>query len=394
LAADFTKGLTLNIFKLFIFLFPFSTLANISASDVYNKTKGSIVVVHSYDESGEVNSQGSGVVYTNALIITNKHVVENSNKLKISHSSSNYDVELVGYINNLDIAILKVLNAEMQPINVAKNSPNIGDVVYTLGAPKGLDLTLANGIVSSFRDSNIQTTAPISPGSSGGALLDKNGELLGITTFKIQGGENLNFAISMNSILAGKIIEEKQGKSSSPLIKENHIVYTSNHQTLLINVGTISVDSGLVYFDFVSRSLVQDSPIILETTYRKALNCSANIYADVTASIEYINGSKEVDQHIVFDKLEWKSIKDGHDGYLNTYKLACKYKQSSRSFLNKINSLHNTLAVSLPYGLVGLKELLINKNYPIKSMDDMSLTELGFFLAANNPNYIKFKSFL
>ncbi len=215
---------------LFLFLLSFSAFANLNASDVYNTTKDSIVVVHSYDQNGEVNSQGSGVVYSDSLIITNKHVIENSRKIKISQSTSKYDVELVGYINKLDIAILKVFGVEMQPIKVAEQNPVIGDVVYTLGAPKGLDLTLANGIVSSFREDDIQTTAPISPGSSGGALLNQDGELIGITTFKIRGGENLNFAISMSSIIAGKVIEEEREKLSSPLIKDNHIVYTSSHQ--------------------------------------------------------------------------------------------------------------------------------------------------------------------
>lgn len=384
----------MKICIIFLFLLSFSAFADLNASDVYNKTKDSIVVVHSYDQNGEVNSQGSGVVYSDSLIITNKHVIENSRKIKVSQSTAKYDVELVGYINKLDIAILKVLGVEIQPIKVAIQNPVIGDAVYTLGAPKGLDLTLANGIVSSFREDDIQTTAPISPGSSGGALLNQDGELIGITTFKIRGGENLNFAISMRSIIAGKVIEEEREKLNSPLIKDSHIVYTSSHQAFLINTDTISLDSGVVYFDFVSRELVQDSPIILETTYRKALNCSANIYADVTASIEYINGTKEVDEHVVFKKLEWRSIKDGHDGYLNTYQLACMYKKSTRSFLTKANKLHNTLVASLPYGLVGFKELLINKTYPIKSWEDISLTELGVFLADNNSNYIKLKGFL
>jgi S1-C subfamily serine protease len=75
-----------------------------------------------------------------------------------------------------------------------------------MGAPQGLELTLSQGIVSGLRDSDdkgyrvIQTDAAISPGSSGGALFDDNGDLVGITTYKVRGGENLNFAVPVNYV--------------------------------------------------------------------------------------------------------------------------------------------------------------------------------------------------
>jgi hypothetical protein len=72
--------------------------------------------------------------------------------------------------------------------------------VYTVGAPSGLDLTLGEGLVSSLRTHNgyryIQTTAPISAGSSGGGLFDSSGNLIGITTFLIRDAQNLNFAVA------------------------------------------------------------------------------------------------------------------------------------------------------------------------------------------------------
>jgi serine protease Do len=83
----------------------------------------------------------------------------------------------------------------------------VGEPVYTLGSPVGLELTLANGILSGRREEGgrayIQTTAPISPGSSGGGLFDAHGNLIGITTLAIVGKEHLNqslnFAIPADS---------------------------------------------------------------------------------------------------------------------------------------------------------------------------------------------------
>ena len=80
----------------------------------------------------------------------------------------------------------------------------IGEAVYAVGTPKGLDFSISNGIVSQLRKEEgenaplIQTSAAISPGSSGGGLFDSEGRLVGLTTWKIREGENLNFAIPVD----------------------------------------------------------------------------------------------------------------------------------------------------------------------------------------------------
>jgi serine protease Do len=76
----------------------------------------------------------------------------------------------------------------------------VGEEVYTIGSPSGLESTLGQGIISGLRQLEsqrlIQTTAPISPGSSGGGLFDRSGNVIGITTFMISKGQSLNFAIA------------------------------------------------------------------------------------------------------------------------------------------------------------------------------------------------------
>jgi hypothetical protein len=92
--------------------------------------------------------------------------------------------------------------ATLQPIAGVRSyeSLEVGEAAYTLGSPVGLELTLSNGIVSGRRDENghryVQTTAPISPGSSGGGLFDARGNLIGITTLALVGRENLNQALN------------------------------------------------------------------------------------------------------------------------------------------------------------------------------------------------------
>jgi hypothetical protein len=94
----------------------------------------------------------------------------------------------------------------------------IGQRVYAIGAPQGLELTISEGIVSSLREvpggSVIQTTAPISPGSSGGGLFDLSGRLVGIMTFQHRYGQNLNFALPADWI-AG--MQTRRASASAPV---------------------------------------------------------------------------------------------------------------------------------------------------------------------------------
>jgi S1-C subfamily serine protease len=76
----------------------------------------------------------------------------------------------------------------------------VGEQVFTIGSPSGLESTLGQGIISGLRRDGVrrlvQTTAPISPGSSGGGLFDRSGNLIGITTFTLRDSQGLNFAIA------------------------------------------------------------------------------------------------------------------------------------------------------------------------------------------------------
>jgi S1-C subfamily serine protease len=103
-----------------------------------------------------------------------------------------------------DTCLLKI-NSKLPFVGNAMSlaKVDIGSVAYALGNPQGLNLTFSNGIISGIRRvagrDFIQTTAPISKGSSGGALIDDKGNLLGITTFYLQGGQAMNFAIPIEA---------------------------------------------------------------------------------------------------------------------------------------------------------------------------------------------------
>ena len=98
-----------------------------------------------------------------------------------------------------DVCLLEARGLETKPATLGKAAGlKVGEAVYAVGSPQGLELSLSDGIVSQLRGGPppfIQTTAAISPGSSGGGLFDAEGRLVGITSFYLKGGQGLNFAL-------------------------------------------------------------------------------------------------------------------------------------------------------------------------------------------------------
>src|SRR5215471_14645637 len=156
-------------------------------------------------ENGHPNGGklGSGFFVAPDLMATNFHIVEGtkSGYVKLQNNQSKFDViGLVAVDSPRDLAIIKVKGVKGKPLTVGDSKAvGVGDDVYAIGNPEGLEGTFSTGMVSSVRkrgdDSLIQITAPISAGSSGGPVLNSTGEVIGVAMGSMRGGEALNFAI-------------------------------------------------------------------------------------------------------------------------------------------------------------------------------------------------------
>ena len=184
-----------------------------SAKDVFTEVATSVVVVLALNEAGEAMSQGSGVVVGDYEVVTNCHVLNGAAQPGVRQAADwsggetyRMTASLIASNQERDLCLLFVEELPVPPAPKAARlgsakELSVGDEVYAVGAPAGLELSLSRGIVSQLRGASgkrsaplIQTDAAISPGSSGGGLFNQAGELVGITTFKYQ-GENLNFAM-------------------------------------------------------------------------------------------------------------------------------------------------------------------------------------------------------
>jgi Flp pilus assembly protein TadD len=170
-------------------------------SELFVRLAPNVFVVQTLSTDGTLVSFGSGVVVTPGHVITNKHVLKEGTAIRVKHGKHTWPAKLTHLDPNHDICQLLVENLVAPPLSIRDySSLVVGERVYAIGAPEGFDLTLSEGLISGLRQRAstdvIQTTAPISHGSSGGGLFDSEGRLIGITTYFIEEGQSLNFAVS------------------------------------------------------------------------------------------------------------------------------------------------------------------------------------------------------
>ena len=177
-----------------------------SPQELFAQVSGSVFVVEVVTQNGILIAQGSGVAVAPDRIVTNKHVVIEGERIVVIQGEKTRSAKVLKLSPKFDLCLLDVpgLNADVQPAIRSLESLNVGERVYAIGAPRGLELTLSDGLLSGIRRDEtgpvIQTSAPISPGSSGGGLFDGAGKLIGITTFTLRDSQELNFAIASQGI--------------------------------------------------------------------------------------------------------------------------------------------------------------------------------------------------
>ena len=196
-----------SIVRFFTFAIIFtSTTPAISQSAKFAAQKGfpSLVMLMMEDNNGQPQALGSGFIVKPGVIATNMHVVSGSVRgwAKLVGKSERHPIESVVAIDEEnDLVLLAVPGVAKAPIMRLADSSKaaVGDEIFALGNPLGLEGTVSSGIISGLRTSEkislIQVTAPISPGSSGGPVVDTKGDVIGVAVSTFRGGQNLNFAI-------------------------------------------------------------------------------------------------------------------------------------------------------------------------------------------------------
>lgn len=178
---------------------------DLSPEQIYATVSPSIVRVSVLRRDGASTVLGSGVIIGPDSVITNCHVAMAGDQVEVRERDAVFSATVSTADEVFDLCRLRVSGLKGRPAPVTgAPATRVGQRVYAIGSPQGLDLTLSEGLVSALREgpsgTYIQTTAPVSPGSSGGGLFDHQGNLVGIVTFQMRAGQNLNFAIPVEWI--------------------------------------------------------------------------------------------------------------------------------------------------------------------------------------------------
>jgi serine protease Do len=218
---------------------PTATTENIDFSQAAAKATPSVVYINSISQSGASYSywdllfggggsqtqvsSGSGVIFTqDGYIVTNNHVVESAEKIQVLYNKKSFDAELIGTDPSTDLAVLKIKETDLPAITLGNSKTlAVGEWVVAVGNPFSLSSTVTVGIVSAKGrrinvvedkfpiESFIQTDAAINPGNSGGALVNKNGDLVGINTAILsRTGSYTGYAFAVPVDIAKKVVDD------------------------------------------------------------------------------------------------------------------------------------------------------------------------------------------
>src|SRR5260221_1350566 len=183
--------------------------APVQATDIpalVQRAKPAVVEILTFDQQNDLLKTGTGFfISPDGLILTNFHVISGASSImaKTPTGAVYFLKSVLSASKTYDVAELQFFATDVPYLSLGSSSGAVeGQRVLVIGNPEGLEGTVSDGIISAFRDnrSMIQITAPISLGSSGSPVLDESGQVLGIAQLIFKEGQNLNFAISSESI--------------------------------------------------------------------------------------------------------------------------------------------------------------------------------------------------
>ena len=376
------------------------SLEKVDFSEAATRAIPSVVYINSISQSGPSYSywdqlfggggqqtqvsSGSGVIFTSdGYIVTNNHVVESAEKIQVIHNKKVYDAELIGTDPGTDLGVLKIKETNLPAITLGNSRTlAVGEWVVAVGNPFSLSSTVTAGIVSAKGrrlnivedkfpiESFIQTDAAINPGNSGGALVNKNGELIGINTAILsRTGSYTGYAFAVPVDIAKKIVNDliKFGIVQKAFLGGNVMDY--DYQTAV----KYNLDANVKDFNGVVLAEIEKSGSA-RSAGLKLGDIIVKIGEDeVNSKSEY---EEELSYHYPGDKINITYLRDGKP---NTVSVALVNKNGDTSLIKRKIFSDNVLGSNLEsveYGVKvykikdGLfKRLGIPENYTIISIN-------------------------
>lgn len=239
--------------------------------ELVRRVKPSAVAIETFDASGKNISRGSGFFIGPDRIVTNRHVIERSNRVDV-HLNNGRKFTANGILavdGEGDLALIQVsVPPDLAiPLRIIDAAPEEGESIVVIGNPFGLEGSVSNGIVSAVREipgygKIIQITAPISPGSSGSPVVNMRGEVIGVATLQAAEGQSLNFAVPSARIArlqAGEL--QSFSAANAENRQSNRAVAERLYSRGLANLSSDDYEKALPFFE---------QAVAIDATYAEA----------------------------------------------------------------------------------------------------------------------------
>lgn len=276
---------------------PFSK--NITAIE---KATASVVKIICYDHEGNESATGSGfIAFDNQTVITNYHVMEEAYTCKVStDEDKTYEVEsILAYSKEQDIAIIKLTESTGLKVLELGSSDKIkkGETVTAIGSPLGIKNTVSQGVLSGrLMEDNmdvLQFTAAISSGSSGGALFDERGKVIGVTYASYIDGQNLNLAIPI------EIVRDLMKSKTSNAAKKVSKIYIEAHPYVqYLNKFSSAID--VTFEELKDSPLAYKGKLVKIDTYISSMNQKQ--YPEFTSVSYYFSNQENISGNYEYDE--------------------------------------------------------------------------------------------
>lgn len=274
------------------------------------------------------SGQGTGFFASgDGLILTNYHVIRGATEAVIvtADKVEHKDVEVIAIDKSLDLAVLRIKSAGQKALLLGDSqAAAVGEHVVAIGNPLGLGDTISDGLLSGMRDFGdgvgvLQISAPISPGSSGGPVLNDRGQVIGIATFVVNRGQNLNFAVPINA--AKPLLGGTVGKPLSAYLEPGLVRHIPRLPASTLN-GCASNGMRATY-DAIGRAIDLGAPLYNDGHFEATYRIYAGAAREVESTVKGCAGPKaalaagvaNADKLADFSAKAW-AMRDAFDGLI------------------------------------------------------------------------------
>ena len=245
---------------------------NKSIKSIIEETNAATFVIYTFDEYGAPSGEGSGFfVDERGTGVTNYHVLDKSVKAFLKTADGQqYEInEVIASDAQWDIVKFSVKNpngTKFSFLEFANKAPEQGDKIYNISSPLGLEHTVSDGIASSLRQDKhgdiVQVTTPVSPGSSGSALLNDQGKVVAVATFIRTGGQNINFGVLIDEQKLAALLKNPFVVDNPKFNKKDNFILlnipSDRDQNIVLNALEFTKEATVAYLSFTNLEMSMD----------------------------------------------------------------------------------------------------------------------------------------